>query len=308
MAVDPHRSRNHLVSKGYQQNFADAGRLAILSMSTGVIADSRPTKTNWVEDDFLTVIYDDGTADDSLEREYAKVERKVLNQIRDITATRITAEQKEALDHVAAIHLVRSLTFAAGHEELVEKWFNDSVTRLGVDPRVCALFEAQYGRQPGYGELQRVIASTAVNMMMGGGIMANGMRRVSANLPEILARWTVQLVQAPDWMPGFVLADQPIVHARPEEGRYGFRSKLAVGDANLLLMPIHRRLAAIYTSRPLPHFALRTKRGLRTINATFCRNAVAEVACHPHDALETSRLIRNLDRFPAAALHDGTLR
>jgi hypothetical protein len=243
MAVDPHRSRNHLVSRGYQQNFAKAGRLAILTTPTGsAIAGGRPTKTNWVQDDFLTV-YIDGTADDSLEREFAKVERRVLNQIRDITTIRLTAEHKEALDQVAAIHLVRSLTFAAGHEELVKKWFSDSVTRLAADPRVCALFEAEYGRLPADGELERMVAGMALKMMTVGDITANGMRRVSASLTEILAKWTVQLVEAPEWMPGFVLADQPIVHVRPEEGRYGFRSQLAVGDANLLLMPIHRRLA-----------------------------------------------------------------
>jgi hypothetical protein len=31
-------------------------------------------------------------------------------------------------------------------------------------------------------------------------------------------------------MPGFVLAGQPVLHARPREGRYGFASQLAVDE------------------------------------------------------------------------------
>jgi len=309
VAADPHRANNHLVSKGYQVNFAGPGdRLAILSATTGKVVDNRPVKTNWALRDFLTVTRVDGSLDDSLERDFGKVERKVLNQIRDITNTVVTPEQKEALDQVAGIHLVRSLSFAARHEEVVEQWFNDSVGRFSNDPHVYSLFEKEHGRSPEPDELRRMVTEVAMKAMMAGDRLTGGMRRGADALPEILANWRVQLVEAPDSMPGFVLADQPIVHALAEEGRYGFRSGLAVGDANLLLMPIRRRLAAFFTARPLRHFTLRTKRGLDTINAVFCRSASVEVACHPDDALTTSRLIRNLNRYPASALHDGRLR
>ena len=110
-------------------------------------------------------------------------------------------------------------------------------------------------------------------------------------------------------MPGFVLADQPVVHARPDEGRYGFASQLAIGDANLIMVPIKRRLLAFYTVQPLANrdFTLETKRGLRIINAALCRNAVKEVACHSEDARDASYLIREIDRYPASALTDGRL-
>jgi hypothetical protein len=134
------------------------------------------------------------------------------------------------------------------------------------------------------------------------------MRRVNAGIPEVLGRYRVQLVEAPDWMPGFVLADQPVVHACPDEERYGFVSQLAVGDADLIVVPIRRRLVAFYTVRQMASFTLKTKRGLRIINAALCRNAVTEVACHPADAPEASHLIRYIDKFPASALTDGSLK
>jgi hypothetical protein len=120
----------------------------------------------------------------------------------------------------------------------------------------------------------------------------------------------VQLVEAPSWTPGFVLADQPVLHARPDEGRYGFASQLALGDADLIIMPVQRRLVAFYTVQPLVNrpFALKTERGLRVINAALCRNAVKEVACHPDDARDVSNAIRHIDRYPASALTDGTLK
>jgi hypothetical protein len=111
-------------------------------------------------------------------------------------------------------------------------------------------------------------------------------------------------------MPGFVLADQPVVHARPDEGRYGFASQLAVGDADLIMVPIKRRLLAFYTVQPLANrdFTLKTKRGVRIINAALCRNAVMEVACHPDDVSDTSHVIRYRDQYPASWLTDGTLK
>jgi hypothetical protein len=141
-------------------------------------------------------------------------------------------------------------------------------------------------------------------------LRANGIRHVTSGIPRLLARYRVQLVEAPSWMPGFVLADQPVVHARPYEGRYGFASQLAVGDADLIMVPIKRRLLAFYTVQPLANrdFTLKTKRGLRVINAALCRNAVKEVACHPDDAPDTSHVIRYRDQYPASALSDGTLK
>ena len=119
MATDPERQRQHLVSRGYQQNFADDHRVAVLDAQTGATLDPRrPTRSNWRVDDFLTVVDPTGHRDDSLEREFAKTERATLGQIRDITRTRISLEQRRALDLLAAVHLVRSESFVAVHGQV----------------------------------------------------------------------------------------------------------------------------------------------------------------------------------------------
>jgi hypothetical protein len=77
MSADPVRRMQHLVSNGYQRNFADGrGRLTIFSTaSRSLIEELRPTKRNWVEEDFNSVLTADGQLDDSLEREFAKTEK-----------------------------------------------------------------------------------------------------------------------------------------------------------------------------------------------------------------------------------------
>lgn len=84
---------------------------------------------------------------------------------------------------------------------------------------------------------------------------------------------------------------------------------LAVGDADLIVVPIMRRLLAYYTVQPLVNrHTLETERGLPIINAALCRNAVKEVACHSDDARDVSNVMRHIDQYPASALTDGSMK
>jgi len=125
---------------------------------------------------------------------------------------------------------------------------------------------------------------------------------VTAHIPGVLGRYRVQLVEAPSWMSGFILAHQPVLHVRPDEGRYGFASQLAVGDADLIMTPIQRRLLACYTGQPLLNFTLKTKRSLRIINAALCRNAMKEIACHRDDVREASYVMKHINQTSETAV------
>jgi Protein of unknown function (DUF4238) len=126
VATDPERQRQHLVSRGYQQNFADDHRVAVLDARSGATLDPRrPTRSNWRVDDFLTVVDPTGHRDDSLERDFAKTERTTLGQIRDIKRPRISLEQRRALDRLAAVHLVRSESFVAVHGQVTDAFFDN---------------------------------------------------------------------------------------------------------------------------------------------------------------------------------------
>jgi hypothetical protein len=173
---------------------------------------------------------------------------------------------KQALDLLAAIHLVRSLSFVKIHGQVTDAYFENCVADFLAEPRLVELFASAHGRQPAPGELESRIAEQAREFQASSDLWARGMRRVRAGVPGVLDRYRVQLVEAPSWMPGFVLADQPVLHARPDEGRYGFASQLAIGDADLIIVPIKRRLVAFYTSQLLAnrHFTLETSAAFRS--------------------------------------------
>jgi hypothetical protein len=227
--IQPERQQQHLVSRGLQKNFAnDDDRVAVLDSQSGaMIAADRPIKSNWSEQNFLTVVDAAGDLDQSLKIDFAKTEQKALNQIRDITPNKISPDQKRALDLVAAIHLVRSLSFVKMHGQVTDAYFDNCIADFLADPEVLQAFVSDRGRQPAPGELEFLVAAQTRKFQASPDLRANGIRHVNAGIPGLLSRYQVQLVGAPSWM-GFVLADQPVLHARPDEGRYGLRPPKAI--------------------------------------------------------------------------------
>lgn len=297
---DNPRRRQHLVSKGYQQNFADRWHVAVVDAHSGAVIDERRlTRENWVVDDFTSIMEPDGSIDDSLEREFAKREQRTLNVIRGITVNApVSADQKTALDDLAALHLTRSRSFAEAHKTAVGKTLDEAPSRLSRDPRAMMAFARQHGRAPSAGELEAIVARAAREFAEEPDLFMSGVRRVDPVIQQLLRKWTVQLVGVADALPGFILPDNPVLHGRRTEGRFGFRDAVAIGDADTIIVPISRRLAALYSGQPLPSVHIYTKASLRWINSLLVRSALNEVACHPEDAQETSWLIANLDRYP----------
>jgi hypothetical protein len=119
------------------------------------------------------------------------------------------------------------------------------------------------------------------------------MRRSLPDLKEFLAKTTVQLVGSFKALPGFILPDHPVVHGKRDEGKFGFLSGGAIGDADTIVVPISRHLVAFYSSKHSWDVQIRTKKGVRWVNSLLLQGAQSEVACHPDDARETHRLIRD---------------
>lgn len=300
----------HLVSKGYQRNFADGVWVSIIDAESGAVLEARKSiKTNWRLPEFLSVTWSESNVDDALEREFADQERVVLNRVRDISISKETSEeQKSALDLLAAIHLVRSEAFREKQASVAKDWLSTGALKLTDDPRLLVRFVAQYRRQPAAGELEAMVREQAEAMSSAPDLHADGVRRGAARLHELFGSWRIQLIDIDQRLPGLVLADNPILHGSKVAGRFGFDAAGAVGDAEIILVPIQRRLAACYSPMRLPNITIQTKAGLGWINALLIRGASAEVACHPDDALAISRLIRNLDRYPPRLFDQARLR
>jgi hypothetical protein len=133
--------KQHLVSRGLQQNFALDHRVAVLDAQSGATLDQgRPTRSNWRIEDFH---------DRSLEDDFAKTERTALDQIRRITPSKISAEQRRALDLLVAIHLVRSLSFVKMHGQVTDAFFGNCVADFLADPQVLDAFVSERGPATG---------------------------------------------------------------------------------------------------------------------------------------------------------------
>lgn len=311
VTTEPVRRQQHLVSKGYQRNFADgSGRLSLLDARTGTVIDPhRRIKTNWRVQDFLSIPTPEGLVDDSLERDFAGHERVILNIIRSISPFGpISPEQKSALDRLAAIHLVRSHAFAEVHRRVVSDELNRSPMEIARDPRAIARFARERGRQPAPGEIEGIATGIAREFLGQPDILARGIKRGADAIPAILATSTVQIVSAHDRLPGFVLADHPVLHGKLSRGLFGFRDAGAVGDADVIVVPICRRLVAFYSRRHLENIQIVTKNGVNWVNSLLVRGALRELACHPDDALSVTRLIRDLRRYPPERFDRITIR
>ena len=294
------RRKQHLVSKGYQRNFADGEVVSVLDAHTGrVVWARRSIQTNWRAENFLSVVGPEGQVDDSLEREFGQSEGVFLKIVREIRLNKpLTPAQKSALDALAATHALRSRAFALAHHDVVASTVAQLTPDLIEDQLAIGLLAQELGRPPYPGELEDRVAAQADHFAARPDLFASGLRRSLTDLKKFFAKTTVQLVGSTEDLPGFILPDHPVVHGKRDEGRFGFHNGGAIGDADTIVLPISRRLVAFYSSKHSWDVQIRTKRGVRWVNALLLLGAQSEVACHPADVQETNRLIRDRNLYP----------
>ena len=168
MSKPPVPVRHHLVSKGYQKNFADAKqRLSILDARNGDAVEMlRPTKRNWVENDWNSFIDDSGIVNPHLELEFSRVEASAMRSIREVTIQGPTPRQKGAIISLFAMHLARSRSFVSFRDEIYDSALPGIVGKLTRDQRLIKGFEARLGRQPADGELLDFILQQAEHNLL----------------------------------------------------------------------------------------------------------------------------------------------
>jgi hypothetical protein len=201
-----------------------------------------------------------------------------------------------------AVHLVRSPAFKAFHRHISGRAREEHVPAYATDARLIERFTASTGRVPNEGELLEFSLRVYDDMASDPMVLASTMIRQHDAMAEMLNRFHLQVVELAEGLPGFVIGDTPVVHALLEDGRYGFRDHLALGDADFIIGPLTRRTAACFTVKPLSPVLVKTRKKLDAINAIFVRAALAEVACHPDDANATRQTLSRLDQLPPSIL------
>lgn len=296
--------RDHFVSRGYQQNFASPDkRVTVIDAGSGqVVEGGRPIKSNFREQGFTTFLAA-GVPNDLLERAFVSVERRVLNEIRSIGIGRQGPQQKADVANLFAIHLVRSPAFKAFHREIGDRFRAVDVPAYVSNAELIERFEASEGRPPAAGELSELALRVYDEMAADPMSLASTMIRQHDMIAERLSRFHLQVISIADRnLPGFVVGDTPVVHAALEDGRHGFRDRLALGDASFIIGPLTRTTAVCFSARPFRPLLIKTRKKIDAINAIFLRAAWTEIACHPDDARAVRQAHSRLDRLPPSIL------
>lgn len=290
---------DHWVSRGLQVNFADPEkRVAVIDASTGVvIAKRRPVKSNFRELGFTTFLDAAGELNDVLERAFASLERTVLNDVRRVGPSNRGPELKAAVANLFAIHLVRNPAFKDFHESVLQDFAMDGLAGIAGETELAQRFEAQFARRPVGDELTRLVAEQFEEMRRDPITLATSMIRQHDLVADKLNRFHMQVIEIADHLPGLALGDAPVIHAKPSSNKYGFRDRLALLDAEVIVGPVTRRTAACFSVRPLRPVVVRTRKLLDGINAVTLKGALREVACHPDDELALRHTYGRLDRI-----------
>jgi hypothetical protein len=298
--------RDHWVSRGYQQNFATSDkRVAIFSVHEARVVDGgRPIKSNFCDRGFTTFL-DAGVPNDLLEKAFASVEVRVLNEVRSVSASRRGPEQKADVANLFAVHLVRSPAFKSFYSDIGQSSRTQAVPTVAGKQTLADRFERSEGRPPEEGELLGMSLRAFDELMADPMQLVTTMIRQHDAMAEMLNRFHLQVVELGRDLPGFIIGDTPVVHANLATGRYGFRDRLALGDADFIIGPLTRSTAACFTVRFLPVARVTTRKMLDAINAVFLRTALNEVACHPDDAKAVRQTHSRLDRLPPTILTGG---
>jgi hypothetical protein len=295
----------HLVSRGYQQNFASPDkRVTVLDAASGCLIDrGRPIKSNFVRPDFNAFVAETGELVELLEARFAEIEKVVLDQIRRVGPGACRPQQRAAIINLFAIHLVRSESFRTKHGGILDQLRAHDIPRYDEDERLQQEFIRQHQREPQLGEIANIGLAQLDAKDQSNEMFVQSMARNHNRLAEILTPFFVQVITiAAPRLPGFVLSDVPVVHANTTTRGYGFRDDLALGDADLIIGPLTRRTAVAFSAKPMPHARFTTRRNVELFNAALWRGALREVACHPDDCLATQQMFRRLDRLPTVHL------
>lgn len=295
---------DHWVSRGYQANIASIDkRVAIVSAHTGrLIEADRPIRSNFRERGFNGFFHTDGSSDPWLERAFARVERSVLNEIRLVGRNRCGPKQRAAVANLFAVHLVRSPAYRAFHDRILSRERDGLVAPFENDQRLAAMYEASFGRPAQDGDILQLVTRQLAGMEARRVLLVQSMARQHNLMADKLNHYHMQVFEISPVLPGLCIADTPVAHVDTRSGRHGFRDELALGDANLIVGPLTRRVGVCFTARGYGHVLVKTRAQLDLINAVFLRAALTEVACHPDDARALSQTHRRLDRLPIERL------
>jgi len=273
--------KHHVVSAGYLRLFGEErkpGKFMVRMFSKdGRINDVVPVeKILWRRG--LHTAYVNGREDDALEDEFARIEKDVLPIVARVVRGEWSTEWGAAIKALMALHLARSYRYQAMFSRAVEDYFANPLEGMSIE-RLTKAFETQYGRRPEEGELDALVREHVDRWRQSNVFYVSQSAEAFNKTNAMLADKYVELVWVRDPAPRLLTGDSPLVVANGTNWR---RVRVALGDAELIYMPLSPTLAAsLVTGRESrPGVITRPSAG-RKLNRLMWRNCDRFLVAHP---------------------------
>ncbi len=281
------RQRHHVVSRGFQRFFAEGERVLLIDKapSTGV-PRVRPAGTRdvFVRKDFSSH-RSDGQLIDPLEDEWQRIEREALPPIAAWLAGHARPPgwnpvgSREAAKMIAALHFARSYAYLEVHERISLEQGAELAARLPSDHEFVRRWRASRSDDP---------TPDAVSQLVNEQVTANFRWNSAYSVERMAAHFNFAIEKLgplhtqeirPSGSARFVLGDSPFVIADRRRSRIGSR-ELALGDADLLLLPLSPTLAIAFTGNDEGHGQV-GDHVVQRVNAYTWQAAGRQVIAHP---------------------------
>lgn len=273
----------HYVSRGYQRGFSD-GELIILVDKQNRTRKRVGTRHAFVARSHSTFADSEGQLRDEVEKEWGRVENMAIRDMRRVvdTNSNLDHDAAEAIKAIAALHFARSEAIRNAALRFEPEFINQYAQDVETDERLKEMFFKERGRMPLQGELRDLALAGGDNLVDSNRSQVDRMLHIYNRSLEIFQPYYVQLIRPMKGQSGFSFCDSPLVNHCRKTKRTGPGDDLALGDSDLLLMPLGRYVCAALTAEQEPHVTI-TPSLVEYINHLTWESAVRFVAHHPKE-------------------------
>jgi len=197
---------------------------------------------------------------------------------------------------MCTIHLVRSEDYRDGVLRVLDQFEPQAMSEYPSSAELHRRFMERTGQLPPPGYVEYLVAKW-MNRQRGGAAFFEATEDRLSAVEAQLRQWHLQVIEVDASLPGLALGDNPMVHAHLPSSRFGIRDALAVGDADLIMAPLARRVVVFFTKDRIASKTLTTLVKVQELNSLIARAARNELACHPDDAVKVRRVCGNFGRY-----------
>ncbi|MCQ3809093.1 MAG: DUF4238 domain-containing protein [Acidimicrobiia bacterium] len=273
----------HYVARGYQRGFADGERIILVDKL------NRTRKEVGIRHAFVarshsTFADSKGQLRDEVDEEWGRIENMSIRNMRRVTDTNanLDVEATAAIKAIAALHFARSESIRDAALRFEPEFIDDYARQAESDEQLKQMFRKEYGRESREGELQELVLVRGEFMVDSNLSQVDRMLHIYNTSLEIFEPFYVQIIRPMKGQSGFSFCDSPLVNHCRKTGKTGPRDGLAIGDSDLLLIPLGRYICAALTAEQDPHVTISPSL-VEYINHLTWESAVRFVAYHPKE-------------------------